>query len=110
MMKQLMTEVNGAIEAELNRAQVNYGRTYHSPHEGYGVLAEELWEAEEEHDHVDYIRRLMLRALQLEDTELLLQHMQGIVDRATLAACEYIQVAAVAKKMILTLSEVKDNG
>ena len=109
-MKQLMTEVNGAIEAELSRAQVNFGRTYHSPHEGYGVLAEELWEAEEEHDHVDYIRRLILRALQLEDNDIMLQHMQGIAERATLAACEYIQVAAVAKKMILTLKEADPNG
>lgn len=109
-MNALMAEVNGAIESELNRAQVNFGETYHSLHEGYGVLAEELWEAEEEHDHVDYIRRLILRALPAEDNELILQHMTDIASRATLAACEYIQVAAVAKKMILTLNEVKNNG
>ena len=110
MMDKLMAEVNGAVEAELNRAQVNHGRVYHSPHEGYGVLAEELWEAEQEHDHVDYIRRLMLRALQTEDADLLHQHMSDIATRAALAACEYIQVAAVAKKMLLTLSEVDTFG
>lgn len=109
-MEVLLKEVKGSVEAELSRAQVNFGRTYHSPHEGYGVLAEELFEADTEHNHVDYLRRLMLRALQLDDTERLVDILGDIAERATLAACEYIQVAAVSKKMILTLNEVKNNG
>ena len=109
-MDKLLGEVRLCIGEELNRAQVNFGRTYHSPHEGYGVLAEELWEAEEEHDHVDHIRLLILRALQTEDTDLMQQYMEDIAERATLAACEYIQVAAVAQKMILTLREAGANG
>lgn len=109
-MEVLLKEVKGSVDAELSRAQVNHGKTYHSPHEGYGVLAEELWEAEVEHDHVDYLRRLMLRALQTNDSVRLIELMGDISERATLAACEYVQVAAVAQKMILTLSEVKDNA
>lgn len=104
-MKLLLNDVRAVADTELGRAQVNHGKHYASPHEGYGVLTEELYEADTEVAHVGVIKTWLLTALHADDREQMLNALEELEERATLAACEYIQVAAVARKMVETLEK-----
>lgn len=47
------TFVKTAIHSETENAEMKYGKKYHSLHEGYAVLKEEVEEAGEEWDNVN---------------------------------------------------------
>lgn len=104
--RNLITE---AISAETESAKKNWGSTYHSKHEAWAVLREEVEEAEFETEYVktllqkawDYIRHDEFTA------EGHKQVVQSIKDHALSLALEAVQVAAVAQKYIDTLEEVK---
>lgn len=49
MLDHVMKDINAAKDAELLRIKQNHGETYASIHEAYGVLAEEMHEAELEY-------------------------------------------------------------
>lgn len=103
----LIREVRSTVDMELERAQENFGQHYASAHEGFGVLSEELFEAETETIHINAIKNWLMNALHANDTAQMVDVLDELTERATLAACEYIQVAAVAQKMIDTLRTVK---
>lgn len=104
-MRHLLNEVRPVVESEKTRAQVNFGRLYASPHEGFGVMAEELFEANNEVVSIVAIKTWLMTAMHDDDTEQMLCALEEMAEHAALAACEYIQVAAVAQKMIETLEE-----
>ena len=98
MLDHVVKDINAAKYAELRRIKQEHGENYASVHEAYGVLAEEMHEAELEYvcakdmfaDLIDSIhkgRRSMI------DSEL-----EGIERYAIKAACELVQVAAVCRK------------
>lgn len=106
-MKQLLTEVRAVVDTEQARAQVEHGHIYASAHEGYGVLAEELYEAENETVHIEATKHWLMATLHADDPAQMIDVLDELTERATLAACEFIQVAAVAQKMIDTLRTVR---
>jgi len=99
MMTRLLETVRGLVDYELADARSIHGEYFHSPHEGYGVLAEELYEAAQETADVDWKNKLLLRVLHQDNLPLMVRTLDALQENATLAACEYIQVAAMAKKM-----------
>lgn len=99
MMKKLLSHVRVDIDTELYEARMNNGMFFNSSHEGYGVIAEEHDEAREEAEEVALALKAMLQAIRKNDSRELLQTVNDLGAHATLAACEYIQVAAMAKKM-----------
>ena len=102
-MKQLLKEMERVISSEKYRAQKEFGDHYHSAHEGYGVLCEELFEAEQETLKLDDAKDVLLADLHANATDSTIESLRSIAQFATHAACEYVQVAAVALKTIESL-------
>lgn len=102
-MKELIKEMRVVVDGEVARAMDRYGRHYASNHEGYGVLAEEIWEAEKEVRDFRLAQTLILKAIHENDTSTLNRALESIHQEALRAACECAQVAAVAIKMMESL-------
>jgi hypothetical protein len=98
-MKRLLSEMRKTVENELLRAQTGYGVHYHSPHEGYGVLTEEMFEANQEVAKLTKTAQMLLHDLHENNDQDMIDCLDVIEEYATLAACEYVQVAAVSRKM-----------
>lgn len=108
-MTELINSINTLIDQELVRACGQWGSVNASDHESYAVCLEELEEATAE-------VRLCISALHefWEDVKdkkgtdsNKITHLKGVRSAATLAACEFIQVAAMADKAMAT---IKDRG
>lgn len=102
MMEKLICGVENLIQQELELARKDHGEKFASPHEAYGVIAEELQEAEEEYRMVHEYRQTMLNALRFDSPSLMDDACINLRRTALLAACELIQVAAMAEKAVTT--------
>lgn len=105
MIDPIMSRIVPVMQEELARAQVNHGKTYASMHEAFGVLSEELYEADIEYHEVRAYEEVLISAIHNGNSKLLRDELTVIFNRALQAACELVQVAAVAKKAIHTLNE-----
>ena len=104
MMDKLIEEVQECVEREYGRAGAKFGLTNHSDHESYAIMLEEFQEALEEVGDVN--RQLSIfwgdtKCNAFNDKKL--DICKKIENSALLAACEFIQVAAMAKKAAITL-------
>lgn len=102
MMDKLICGVEDLIRQELALARKDHGEKFASPHEAYGVIAEELHEAEEEYRMVHEHRQTMLNALRFNSPSLMDDACVDLRRTALLTACELIQVAAMAEKAMIT--------
>ncbi len=104
-MEKLIEEVKTLVEAEYGRASAKFGAVNHSDHESYAILLEECQEAESEcmavHDILGYFWNQTKRNDPDQEKFKICQKLQT---SAILAACELIQVAAMARKAALTIS------
>ena len=104
MMTKLFDKVNILSVMEYNEATKNYGRTFHSKHEGFAVLMEELAEASDEMTRLeDDAMQDLWCAIREDDAEGAKMAVEGVEKFAILLACEAIQVAAMARKMHKTI-------
>ena len=98
-MVKLYRRMRGLVKQELELANKDNGDHFNSSHEAYGVIAEENTEAWDEsidtHQKVDDL----LGAIRRNDRGAILEAAKEIERKATLAACEYAQVAAMARKL-----------
>lgn len=96
-MDELIKTVDVLIELEQRRAYTEHG-ALRGLNEAYGVLAEEMDEVDEEItrlvDEFSSVLRMIHHKDDLEDT------IANIRNHAQMAACECIQVAAVAKRFL----------
>ena len=105
-MNKLIEEVTELVEREYGRAGAKFGLTNHSDHESYAILLEELQEAEQEmaqfkksmSDFWHFVKS------DYDDHDKFVECVE-MHKRALLAACEMIQVAAMAKKAALTVCD-----
>jgi hypothetical protein len=100
--------VNELIQAEYKNACEKFGEKYHSLHEGYAILLEEVEEAKESYADVDtYLEELWkgIRGWKLFDKEICLNKL--LVDTQN-AMKELAQVSAVLQKIQNTINEVKE--
>lgn len=105
-MDKLIVEAQECVEREYGRAGAKFGLTNNSDHESYAVLLEEMQEAQDEslsaEQTLNYLWKLIKRnAPDNKKYELL----KNLETRALLAACEFIQVAAMAKKAAITVCD-----
>ncbi len=95
-MKELIKQVQKLAEKEYNRASKLHGNAFHSPHEALGALMEEKCEAGFEHECLEKSVDAFLNCVMKNvNTDVVLEDIEKY---ATLAACELIQVAAMARK------------
>lgn len=103
-MDKLIADVKGLVEEEYGRASVKFGATNNSDHESYAVLLEEMEETEVE---VQFVRAQLDRFWDLtknnDDDTSKYSRLLEMERRAVLAACEIIQVAAMAHKAAETV-------
>lgn len=105
MMDKLIKEVSELVEAEYGRAAAKFGCANNSDHESYAVLQEELDEALDEVGVVEDAMAYFWGQVKRNSPD---QEKIKICDKlekcALLAACEFIQVAAMAKKAAITVA------
>lgn len=99
MMVKLFRSVRGLVKQELNLANRQNGDYFHSAHEAYGVIVEENTEAWDEKINVDAAVDRLLTAIRQDDPKRMVESAKDIERHAMLAASEYIQVAAMARKL-----------
>ena len=110
-MDSLIEKVKPLIQYEYERASGLFGPTHHSDHEGYAVLLEEFEEALQEL----HICRAELDAYwelvkdKNSESEPKLKYLTKVYVHAMLAACESIQVAAMAYKASETITNREAN-
>lgn len=100
MIDTIRPTIECAVTDELLNASRIHGDRFASLSEGYGVLAEEEQEARDEGDEARIDMERLLRAIRMDDRVRMLDSCKHIKRRAILAACEWVQVAAVCKKLI----------
>lgn len=103
--------VEAAVCTELIDAKRTHGNHYASPHEGYGVLMEELHEAANELRELNsVINGQLLEDLHENDMHAMICDLATVDQLAKHLACEAIQVAAVARKFSETLADMLEEG
>lgn len=108
--KRTMAEVEGLCQKELAMASEKFGATHASAHEGYAVILEEYEEACYEMDGLRDSLELMWNAVKEDDAKEAGFHAAVLRKYAISGACELIQVAAMAQKMIDTEREEEKDG
>lgn len=103
MMKKTEKGVGYLVEHEYEMAAEEWGKKFASLHEGAAVLREEIEEATDEGNCVDYSFSCLWDAVKLNDTARIREELRNIYTHAILGASEMIQVAAMAMKMSKTL-------
>lgn len=96
-MKELHREMEKAMKNELKRANEKKP-LFRSQHEGGFVILEEVFEARRDADKVDALFADMTRMIFSDMEDAAKWKAKKLKRAALLAACEYIQVAAMAEK------------
>ena len=100
-MKYLIGGVGSLINQEYRQSSKKYGELFTSYHEAYGVIKEEIEEAQAEFDAVYEHFHLFWNSEKNDAVRA--DKIEVIALKAHLAACELIQVAAMAYKAALGL-------
>jgi hypothetical protein len=100
MMDEIRCDVEKATHYEETRIKQEHGEKYHTWHEAYGVLAEEVYETNRELETMKDLMEGMMRAIHRNDADTLELIYDRIAGCAIRAACELIQVAAVCRKAL----------
>ena len=90
--------VVGLVAMELQYAKENH-EDFHSLHESYAVLLEEVEEAREELERVERKLNVLWQSVREDDCDAALRQINEIEEAAVCLASEAIQVAAMAQKV-----------
>lgn len=102
-MSTIVQPINLLVSDEYDRAAKLHGAVFASPHEGYGVIAEEVLEVQNENAKIVSGCQTLLAFIQQEDMQKVMDTADAIRDAAVNAAAECIQVAAMCEKMVRTV-------
>ncbi len=102
-MKELVEAVESLTKEELVRASQEHGCVNHSSHESYSILREEVDEAHDESVGVEVFTDRYWKSVKADDEPEQEANLLAVYQKATLAASEYIQTAAMAIKALRTL-------
>ena len=100
MLDHVVKDINAAKYAELRRIKQDHGETYASVHEAYGVLAEEMHEADLEYVCAKACFTDLIDSIHQGRKNMIDSDLEAIEGYAIKAACELVQVAAVCRKAL----------
>ena len=103
-MKKLIEEITKLSTYEYSRAAEKFGKQHNSPHEAYAVIKEEFEEAQKNVFKVEQILDEFWEQTKANNTTLGENAVAALGREAILAACEFVQVAAMAYKATLGYS------
>lgn len=106
-MTTIVQPLNLLVSDELDRASKIHGETFASPHEGFGVIAEEVQEVGDELEIAEGNLSTMLAFIRDENNQMIMDVADCLRDAAVNAAAELVQVAAMCEKMARTVTEGK---
>ena len=89
--------VVGLVAMELQYAKENH-EDFHSLHESYAVLLEEVEEAQEDLERVERKLNVLWQSVREDDCDAALRQINETEEAAVCLASEAIQVAAMARK------------
>ena len=98
-MKELLNEVEQAVENELARANKQHP-LFNSLHQSYGILAEEIAEAKEAFEETERMFDRSFMCMRKDDYSSANDYLAYIKKNAIDCAAEMVQVAAMAQKAI----------
>ena len=93
-------KINEAVTLELANACKTYGKEYHSLHEGYAVLLEEVEEAEKDFDYIKNHLAMIWDEVKEDRADSVKSSATLIAIDAVELAKEAVQIGAVARKII----------
>lgn len=96
-MKKLEAKVDTLIVEELAGAEMKF-KPLNTGHEGYAVILEELEEGMEEIEQAKECLDRLWQCVKANDSSSAVRNAASMEERARKAACELIQVAAMAKR------------
>lgn len=109
-MEKLIQEVKIIMESEYLRACDKFGMVNNSDHESFAILLEEKEEADDEFKGVDNVMSYLWALIKRNAPDDKKYDLcMTLKNRAVLAACEMIQVAAMAHKAGVTIARRKFN-
>lgn len=97
-MNAVENQIRDLVAVELASANAKFPQ-FHSPHEGWTVMLEECKELEDEYRKISSEMEEMLSSIRMNDN-CDIECAQVILRHAVFAACESIQVAAMAQKYL----------
>lgn len=105
--------IRGAVAAETESAKETWGETYHSEHEAWAVLHEEIEEANEALIKIASINNVLwnfVRKAQKQDGDIkyIRDNLHYLKDHAQELAIEAVQIAAVTQKYLDTMETHND--
>ena len=103
MMTRLYNEVIELAKTEYERASKNWGPTNHSAHESYAVLKEEMDEARMECIQTELWTDKYWTEVKNNNGVKQEEYIKEVYLHSLLAACEFIQTAAMAQKALATM-------
>lgn len=98
-MKELLNEVEQAVENELARANKQHS-LFNSLHQSYGILAEEIAEAKEAFEETERMFDRFFMCMRKDDYSSANDYLAYIKKNAIDCAAEMVQIAAMAQKAI----------
>jgi hypothetical protein len=98
-MNAVENEVKELVDKELKSANERFS-LFHSDHEGYAIIKEELEEAKEELGYAEIAFNNLWENVKENKTMPALNHAEAILKCASNTAIEAIQLAAMAQKFI----------
>ena len=93
-------QLNAAVESELKNIRKVYGEQYHSLHEGYAILLEEIEEAEKDFDYIKNHCAMLWDNVKINDATTVKANARAIAFDAVELAKEAVQIGAVARKIL----------
>ena len=108
MMTELLAGVELLAVQEKARAGQHHCPVFHSPHEAYGVIAEELLEARTEVSCLHGVEQSLLRVIHKDDHDLYCATLKELRNAAQRAAAELVQVVAMCDKALDSTNAVFD--
>lgn len=97
-MKELKEAVKVLMHEEYERAAERFGESFHSPYEAYAVILEEAEEAESDLKYFKMLLEYYWCDVKKNDMEHQNSMLKEVEKTALNAACECIQLAAMAYK------------
>ena len=92
-------DIRSLVDKELSAANERFPQ-FHSAHEGYAVILEEMDELKDAVDVADDHLSFAWRYVKGDVTEGVKNHVKYVEEAAMEAACEAIQVAAMCQKFL----------
>lgn len=99
--------VEQLIQTEYKNACKNYGDKYHSLHEGYAILLEEIEESENEFTRIKSTLSFLWVNIKYGKAQMIEQNLDILQKYTQNAMKELAQVGAVLMKIENTISEVE---